>query len=278
MTKGQIFQVAAQGVPQLIGTGNYVNTDNKLRTGGTTSSAAPLYVPLVNSMGVPTGQVLNLNSLGSGVSINNSYLLNIQLRQQVYNGGATFAAVRGAKLQLDNSYYALRETVELVVNNVKTQFANVLQNAALITIQEQQVALLGSQLQDQQNRFAAGTVPRFDVLQAEVALANQYPQLITAQNNYRIAQLTLAQSLGYDYTPDRSERPAFNVIGRLDVIPFNINIADAVAIAEAYRPTLRAAAAGDQDRPGDTARAKGRVSPDHQCHGQLPVAQRPADQ
>ena len=84
-------------------------------------------------------------------------------------------------------------------------------------------------------------MPRFDVLQAEVALANQYPQLITAQNNYRIAQLTLAQTLGYDYTPDRSERPAFRLIGRLDVMPFNINIADAVAIAEAYRPTLRQA-------------------------------------
>ena len=242
VTKGQIFQVAAQGVPQLIGTGSFTNTDNKLLTTSTTSSAAPLYVPLVNAMGVPTGNVLNLNALGgSNSSINNAYLLNIQLRQQIYNGGATFAAVRGAKLQLDNSYYALRETVELVVNNVKSQFANVLQNEALITIQEQQVALLASQLQDQQNRFAAGTVPRFDVLQAEVALANQRPQLITAQNNYRIAQLQLAQTLGYDYTPDRNNRPAFRVIGRLDVVPFNINIADAVAVAEAYRPALRQA-------------------------------------
>ncbi len=242
LTKGQIFQVAAAGLPQLIGTGNYVNTDNKLLTVGTTGSTAPIFVPLVSSTGIPTGQVLNLNSLAGGnTSVNNTYFLTVQLKQQIYNGGATFAAIRGAKLTTENAYYALRETVELVVNNVKTQFANVLQNEALITIQEQQVALLASQLQDQQNRFAAGTVPRFDVLQAEVALANQYPQLITAQNNYRIAQLTLAQTLGYDYTPDRSERPAFRLIGRLDVVPFNINIADAVAIAEAYRPTLRQA-------------------------------------
>ena len=242
-TKGQIFQVAAQGVPNLIGTGNYLNTDNKLRTGSTSSSSgAPLFVPLVDpTTGVQTG-TLNLNSLGgSSASLNNTYLLNIQLRQLVYNGGAVFAAVRGAKLTADNSFYQLRETVETVVNNVKTQFANILQNEALIRIQEEQVALLASQLRDQQNRFAAGTVPRFDVLQAEVALANQRPQLINAQNNYRIAQLQLSQTLGYDYVPDRNERPPFRVIGQLEVIPFNINIADAVAIAEKYRPLLRLA-------------------------------------
>lgn len=242
-TKGQIFQVASQGVPNLIGSGNYLNTDNKLRSGSTSSSTgAPLYVPLVDpTTGAQTG-TLNLNSLGgSSASLNNTYLLNIQLRQLIYNGGAVFAAVRGAKLTADNSFYQLRETVETVVNNVKTQFANVLQNEALIRIQEQQVALLASQLRDQQNRFSAGTVPRFDVLQAEVALANQRPQLINAQNNYRIAQLQLSQTLGYDYLPDRNERPPFRVIGQLEVIPFNINIADAVAIAEKYRPLLRLA-------------------------------------
>ena len=246
-TKGQIFQVAAQGVPNLIGTGNYLNTDNKLRQGLSSSSGknSSLFVPLIDPQtGVQTG-VLDLNRLSSGSgsnsSLNNTYLLNIQLRQLIYNGGAVFAAVRGAKLTADNSFYQLRETVETVVNNVKTQFANILQNEALIRIQEQQIALLASQLKDQENRFAAGTVPRFDVLQAEVALANQRPQLINAQNNFRIAQLQLSQTLGYDYVPDRGERPPFRVIGQLEVIPFNINIADAVAIAEKYRPLLRQA-------------------------------------
>ncbi len=246
-TKGQIFQVAAQGVPNLIGTGNYLNTDNKLRQGLSSSSGntTSLFVPLIDPQtGVQTG-VLDLNRLSSGSgsnsSLNNTYLLNIQLRQLIYNGGAVFAAVRGAKLTADNSFYQLRETVETVVNNVKTQFANILQNEALIRIQEEQVALLASQLKDQQNRFSAGTVPRFDVLQAEVALANQRPLLINAQNNYRISQLQLSQTLGYDYVPGRDERPPFRVIGQLEVIPFNINIADAVAIAEKYRPLLRLA-------------------------------------
>jgi outer membrane protein TolC len=246
VTKGQILTVAAQALPNLTGTGNFLNTDNKLLRNSLSSSTVtgPLFVPLINpTTGVQTG-VLNLNSLtgGSNVSLNNSYLLQMTLSQQLYNGGATFAAVRGAKLTTQNAYYQLRETVETVVDAVKTQFANILQNEALIKIQEEQVALLGSQLQDQQNRFAAGTIPRFDVLQAEVALANQYPLLITAQNNYRISQLQLAQTLGYNFVPERGDRPPFRVVGSLDVIPFNIDIAQAVAVAEMYRPALRQAA------------------------------------
>ena len=60
--------------------------------------------------------------------------------------------------------------------------------------------LLESQLKDQQNRFEAGTVPRFNVLQAEVALYNQIPLLITAQNNYRISKMHLARPLGLDFS------------------------------------------------------------------------------
>src|SRR5207244_1047875 len=83
--------------------------------------------------------------------------------------------------------------------SVTTQFYQVVVNRELIKVQEQSVHLLESQLKDQQNRFEAGTVPRFNVLQAEVALYNQLPQLITAQNNYRIAKITLAKTLGRDF-------------------------------------------------------------------------------
>ena len=74
-------------------------------------------------------------------------------------------------------------------------------------MQEEQVQLLESQLKDQQNRFEAGTVPRFNVLQAQVALSNQIPNLISARNNYRIAKLTLAKTLGLDFDPARVNSP-----------------------------------------------------------------------
>ena len=94
----------------------------------------------------------------------------------------------------DASLYALRDTIDQVIATVRQQFYQVILNKALIGVQEESVHLLEAQLKDQQNRFEAGTVPRFNVLQAEVALANQQPALITARNNYRIAQLQLAKN------------------------------------------------------------------------------------
>src|SRR5207248_11209293 len=106
----------------------------------------------------------------------------------------------------DSSYYAFRNSIDLIVATVRQQFYLVLLDRALIGVQEESVRLLQSQLQDQQNRFEAGTVPRFNVLQAQVALSNQLPQLITAQNNYRISQLQLAKTLGLDFDPRRDRK------------------------------------------------------------------------
>ena len=53
-------------------------------------------------------------------------------------------------------------------------------------------------LKDQRNRFEAGTVPRFNVLRAEVELANVIPNLIRAKNDYLLAQLSLAKLLGLE--------------------------------------------------------------------------------
>ncbi len=238
-TRGQIISVTAQAMPNLSATASFTNLDNKLRSGGgSSSSSGSLIFPL------PGGGNLDLSSLlggGSSSVGNSSWNVNIQVRQLLYNGGATGAAIRAAKFTQDISYYQLRETVEMVVDTVKNQFAAVLLNESLIRIQKEQVGLLASQLKDQQNRFDAGTVPRFDVLQAEVALANQYPLLITAQNNFRLSQIQLARTLAVDYVPDRSERPPFHCVGTLDVIPVNISIPDAVAVAIENRALLKLA-------------------------------------
>src|SRR4029077_3089153 len=114
---------------------------------------------------------------------------------------------------------------------------------ALIGVQEEQVQLLQSQLKDQQNRFEAGTVPRFNVLQAQVALYNQIPQLITAQNNFRIAQLPLAKTLGLDFDPRRGEKPPLEVVGEMPYNPRKIALVDAIELGKQRRPFLKQARA-----------------------------------
>src|SRR5207247_2745837 len=131
-----------------------------------------------------------------------SYSISVLGTQLIFNG-TTWPSIRGTFFQRDSAYFAFRNTLDQLLATVKTQFYQVVVNRELIKVQEQSVHLLESQLKDQQNRFEAGTVPRFNVLQAQVPLHNQLPLLITAQNNFRISMITLAKTLGLDFQPHR---------------------------------------------------------------------------
>jgi outer membrane protein TolC len=91
-------------------------------------------------------------------------------------------------------------------------------------------------------------VPRFNVLQAEVALANQQPSLIAARNNYRISQLTLIRTLGLDFDPRRGEDPGLECKGELTYQPRVISLEDAIQIGKERRPFLKQQKANVQNQ------------------------------
>lgn len=260
--KGVYVEVRSQALPHVVLNGTYAQQDPRLLenssgSGGNNTVNVPLLrtvdaatgadngavdiSPLVNALlGNSTAGVAGLGGLTSGgfQQPDKNYQITLQITQAVY-APAVPAAIRQARFTRDNSYYQLRETVDTTVNNVKTQFYAVLLDRALITIQEQSIRLLESQLRDQQNRFSAGTVPRFDVLQAEVALSNQRPQLITARNNYRLAYIGLARSLGVEYGPDQQRTAPIEVVGNLDYHPQQFSIDQGVLAAKANRALLK---------------------------------------
>jgi len=109
-----------------------------------------------------------------------------------------------------------------------------------IGVQEDSVHLLEQQLKDARNRFDAGTTSNFDVLRAEVALANGQPPLIQARNDYRIAIEQLRQLIGF--TPGAGANPASirEFTGTLDIDqPVNFDLPSALAAARANRPELQ---------------------------------------
>ena len=167
------------------------------------------------------------------------YSISLQATQVVFAGGRVISNIRSATFQRDSSYYAFRDTIDQVIATVKQQFYQILLNRALVGVQEESVNLLKSQLQDQQNRFEAGTVPRFNVLQAQVALSNQYPVLITAQNNYRISQLQLAKTLGLDFDPARGDGAPLEAVGELVYQPRRMPLDMAIEVAKERRPFLK---------------------------------------
>src|ERR1043166_5404732 len=232
-TKGVIIEIRAQALPQIGPSFMWTWTDPNLQP--------------INSIRVPGGNAGGGQGGGGGGQGTNlirnahsdiTYNVKVTGTQLVFNY-STFRAIRGTFFQRDSAYFALRNTIDQTIANVKTQFYQVIVNRELIVVQEQSVNLLESQLKDQQNRFEAGTVPRFNVLQAQVQLYNKIPQLIAARNSYRISVLQLAKTLGLDFKPSAIVTAPLRVRGGLDYIPRKIDLPVAIEEGKRNRPFLK---------------------------------------
>lgn len=170
---------------------------------------------------------------------NKSYQIQLQVTQNIYTGGRVSAQVRAAQLTEGNAYYNLREVIDTTILNVRTGFYNVLLGRELIRVQEESIRLLQNQLQDQRNRFAAGTVPQFNVLQAETQLGNQTPQADQARNNFALQKLQLARLIGIDSDPTNGRIADFDLVGELAYEPRTFNADRAIKAALANRSILK---------------------------------------
>jgi outer membrane protein TolC len=261
-TKGVIIQVRAQVLPQINVNTNFDWTDPNLVNARTVSTTAGIPIgttptgtgttgSLVEALQSQVGDARTFAGAAAPTAtpgVRNtelsdiSYSISVTGTQLIFNG-TSYNQIRGTFFQRDSAYFSFRNILDQLLATVKTQFYQVVVNRELIKVQEQSVHLLESQLKDQQNRFEAGTVPRFNVLQAEVALYNQIPLLITAQNNYRISKITLAKTLGLDFQPGRGENPPLDVIGEMPYNPRTISLVNAIEMGKQRRPFLKQARA-----------------------------------
>ena len=233
-TKGVILQITAQALPQIGPSFDWGWTDPNLQGINTFSIAHSTPTPPATPpphVGAGTNQIRNARS-------DIAYSIKVTGSQEVINY-SNWRQIRGTFFQRDSAYFALRNTVDTIIATVKTEFYQAIVNRELIVVQEQSVALLESQLKDQQNRFEAGTVPRFNVLQAQVQLYNQIPQLIAARNAYRISVLQLAKTLGLDFNPARGIAAPLRAIGDLTYIPRHIDLLASLEEGKRNRPFLK---------------------------------------
>jgi outer membrane protein TolC len=117
-------------------------------------------------------------------------------------------------------------------------YYDVLLAAQQITVHEASVNLLQKELEDQQRRYNAGTVPHFNVLRAEVAVANERPALIQARNNYRISKNNLSNLLGYNLPREIWEDVPLNLTDSLDAAPYQVDLPAAIQQALSRRTEL----------------------------------------
>ncbi|WP_425531990.1 TolC family outer membrane protein [Ancylobacter koreensis] len=157
----------------------------------------------------------------------------ITISQTIYNGLATANSVRSAESQVRGQRELLRNTEQLVLLDASTAYMNVLQNAALVDLQKQNLEALKEELRAARDRFSVGEITRTDVAQAEASVANAQSDLALADSNLNTANAVFFRVIGLKPVKLSPGRP----IDRL--LPRNLDAAIAQGIG--HHPAVKAA-------------------------------------
>src|SRR5947208_696042 len=104
----------------------------------------------------------------------------LKLEQNLYTGGAVSSQVAIARLNTAKANHELQETISRVTMDVRIAFNELLLDRAKVRVRENSVRVLDEELQSQQEQLSAGIVGKLNVQRAEVALANERPELFDA--------------------------------------------------------------------------------------------------
>ncbi|MBD2457517.1 TolC family protein [Nostoc sp. FACHB-87] len=166
----------------------------------------------------------NVTNSGNGFSSNSSqpstsFNGTAQLNYDLYTSGNRQAVIKEDEEQLRIDELDVENQSREIELNVKTQYYNLQQADEQVRINQSAVANAQASLQDAQARERAGVGTRFDVLQAQVNLANAQQDLTNSLSDQQIARRQLGTLLSLPQSVD-------------------ITAADAVALAGLWQPTL----------------------------------------
>jgi outer membrane protein len=171
-----------------------------------------------------------------------NWTAGVRVTQLLFDGGAGLSRTKAARISQSQSVLQLQNTIDEVMLQVRRTVYTVLVNRSLIDVQDEAVNLREQQRSLQEKKFKAGTVTKFNVLTADVELANTMPQLIRARNNKRVAEVQLARILALDYPLEQPDdwSPPVEVVGDLPYQPVAVNLETSLINAVNNRPDLRA--------------------------------------
>ncbi len=206
--EGIVLEVRSQQIPNVAATGDYTGNDKAISTS----------VPAQNR----------------------SWGIAVQATQVLYAGGGVRASVSSASLAREAAVLELQGVINEQLLLVRSRFYNVLLAKQAVGVQEENVKLLEEQLKNVKNRYNAGAISNFDVLRAEVALANGRPALITARNSFRLGIEELRQVLGFVNVNGANVARIPEFVGELAVDHQDtFELRDALNTARNSRPELQ---------------------------------------
>ena len=142
---------------------------------------------------------------------------SLSLNQTIFNGFRTLNTYKQSQLNFERNEIELRRLQDDVSLNVASAYLNVLFNLENLETARSQYEFSQKQLEQVQNLVESGVQPVSNVYDAQANLSGDLQSLTVAQNNHKIALLTLAQliqvpSEGFDVEVIQVEDPSPSII------------------------------------------------------------------
>jgi outer membrane factor, OMF family len=130
----------------------------------------------------------------------NNFSGGVNLSYDVFTSGQRPASIRAAEAAIRSSEQAYQTQFQQLRLDVANDYYDLQQAGELIRIARQSVSSAEENVRVTRARESAGIGTRFEVLQAEVTLADQKQQLLQAQSQQQTAQRQIAQRLSLPQT------------------------------------------------------------------------------
>ena len=131
------------------------------------------------------------------VGSKNALTADLTLQQIIFNS-AVFTGVGTSKIYAQISRQQLRAQTSDIVLNVKKGYYTALLAREVLQVNRALLANAEANYNDTKVLFEAGLRAEFDAIRAEVAVENQRPLVVQAQNSYEASLDMLKLLLGYD--------------------------------------------------------------------------------
>jgi outer membrane protein len=160
----------------------------------------------------------------------------VQANETVFNGNRTLNSIRQAESQVFGAREQLRNTEQNTLLSAVTAYMDVLEDTAILDLDNNNVEVLKEQLRETRDRFTVGEVTRTDVAQAEASLAQGQGTALSAVATLQAAVARYRQFIG--------DQPKSLAPVRPIVAPIPKSLPEAISISQVEHPAISASLHG----------------------------------
>ena len=179
---------------------------------------------------IPDSTGTGFSSTATANFISKPRCYGLQANETVFNGNRTLNSIRQAELQVFGAREQLRNTEQNTLLSGLTAYMDVLEDTAILGLDNNNVDVLKEQLRETRDRFTVGEVTRTDVAQAEASLAQGQGTALSAVATLQAAVARYRQFIGDQPTSLAPVKPL--------VRPIPKTLPEAISISQIEHPAI----------------------------------------